>query len=178
MPLESAQEDLDQEFYHLLKYNEAILRICPINLLVTDPAHRIKLVNDYCRQYFRLETDAYENLPVTQLVQSPSAEVTRLLAPQEASRTSQTFYQAPLTINAVRIIGNIKTFPIYDGTFLIGRIIIIEDMTEYDHIQKQLFLSEKTRLGRSFRPQAWPMNQLPLRNSLYAFGLYEISVSY
>lgn len=140
---EPTRDNLNQEFYHLLKYNEAILRNLPVNLLVTDPAHRIKLVNDYCRQYFHLETEAYENLPVTQLVQSPNAEVARLLAPSDAPRESLTFYQVPLTINGVRITSNIKTFPIYDGSLLIGNIIIIEDITEYDHIQKQLFLSEK-----------------------------------
>jgi signal transduction histidine kinase len=48
-----------------------------------------------------------------------------------------------MTLNQTTIISNLKTFPIYDGTFLIGHIIIIEDITEYDQLQKQVILSEK-----------------------------------
>jgi signal transduction histidine kinase len=40
-------------------------------------------------------------------------------------------------------INNIKTYPVYDGLVVLGTILIIEDMTEYDNLQKQLILSEK-----------------------------------
>ena len=135
--------DLNQEFYHLLKYNEAILRNLPVNLMVTDKEHRIKLVNDYGKQFFRLEETAYLNVPLDRFFAPNNAHVLALFKDAFSQKQERTFYQIPLTVNAINIISNLKIFPIYDGTFLIGHIIIIEDVTEYDQLQKQVMLSEK-----------------------------------
>lgn len=133
----------NQEFYQLLKYNEAILRNLPVNLIVTDNENRIKLVNEYCKHTFQLETFSYLNLPFGQLLSSNNADILELITQAFAVHEEKTFYQVPLTFNQTNIIGNVKIFPIYDGTFLIGHIIILEDVTEYDQLQKQVVLSEK-----------------------------------
>jgi ABC-type multidrug transport system ATPase subunit/two-component sensor histidine kinase len=135
--------DLNKEFYQLLKYNEAILRNLPVNLIVTDNENRIKLVNEYCKHYFQLEKPSYLNVPLDQLVSSSNDEVLNLLKHASSIHEETIFYQVPMTFNQNNLIGNIKLFPIYDGTFLIGNIIIIEDITEYDQLQKQVILSEK-----------------------------------
>ncbi len=140
----SAEENVEnsnREFYQLLKYNEAILRHLPVNLIVMDNAHRIKMVNDYCKQSFALEKSSYFNLPLDQILSSANADVMTLI--KSASPVETTLYQIQLTLNAMPIIGNLKLFPIYDDTLLIGVIIIIEDVSEYDRLQKQVILSEK-----------------------------------
>lgn len=140
---ESEVKDLNKEFYQFLKYNEAILRNLPVNLIVTDNENRIKMVNDSCKRYFDLKRLACFNLPLKQLLSSPNDDVLKLIDTAFAFREEKTLYQVPITVNKLRTISNMKTFPIYDGLALIGNIIIIEDMTEYDQLQKQVMLSEK-----------------------------------
>ena len=140
---ESNIENLNQEFYQFLQYNEAILRNLPVNLIVTDDENSIKMVNDYCKKYFRLKKSSYFNVPLEYLLSSNNDEVLKLIKSAFSFKEEKAFYQVPVTLNEIHAITNIKTFPIYDGALLIGNIIIIEDITEYDQLQKQLILSEK-----------------------------------
>lgn len=134
---------LNTEFYQFLKYNEAILRNLPVNLIVADNERRIKMVNNYCKQYFHLQEHLYFNVPLEQFFSGNNAGTLALLNTAFSSEQEKAFYQIPLVINTLQTVNNIKTFPIYDGTFLLGHIIIIEDITEYDQLQKQVMLSEK-----------------------------------
>ncbi len=136
-------ENLNQEFYQLLKYNEAILRNLPVNLIVTDTENRIKMINDYCKRYFELQDSSYFNMPLVEVFSSPNPEVLKFLTALLDEKEGKTFYQVPLTFHNHPFISNLKMFPIHDETFLIGKIIIIEDVTEYDQLQKQVMLSEK-----------------------------------
>jgi signal transduction histidine kinase/ABC-type multidrug transport system ATPase subunit len=136
-------DDLNKEFYQLLKYNEAILQHLPVNLIVTDNENRIKMVNDYCKHHFQLNETSYLNVPLAQFFSSTNDEASKLIEHAFSFNEEKMFYQVPITFNEIETISNIKTFPIYDGTFLIGNIIIIEDITEYDRLQKQVMLSEK-----------------------------------
>ncbi|PIE34276.1 histidine kinase [candidate division KSB3 bacterium] len=136
-------EDFHQEFNQFLKYNEAILRSLPANLIVTDTECRVKMINDYCKQSFRLEKPSYFNVPLEQLLSSTNSEVLEAVRSPGAKNDVKTLYQVPISFNALQIVCNFKTFPIYDGTFFIGMIILLEDMTEYVQLQKQVILSEK-----------------------------------
>lgn len=140
---DEAPRDLNTEFYQLLRYNEAILRNLPVNLIVIDKDHAIKLINDYCRQHFQLDAPSYQDLPLHRLVSASTDDVTRLLENPLHVPEERTLYQVPLTVNGINTISNLKTFPIYDGASLIGTILTIEDITEYDRLQKQMMLSEK-----------------------------------
>ena len=140
---EQNTDNLNREFHQLLKYNEAILRNLPINLIVTDHENNIRLVNDYCRQSFELEQASFLNRPLAQVVTSPNNEVVDFLNHALSYREEHAFYQAPLRVKQQEIIGNIKTFPIYDGSLFMGTMLTIEDVTEFDQLQKQVVLSEK-----------------------------------
>ena len=136
-------EDLNEEFYHLLKYNEAILRNLPVNLIVTDKEQRIKLVNDSCEQNFDLAKTPYLNAPIMRLLSGTNQDIVDFIDAALSGKEEKTLYQIPLTFNQFKVMSNVRTFPIYDGAFFIGSIIIIEDVTEYDRLQKQVILSEK-----------------------------------
>ena len=136
-------ENLNKEFYQLLKYNEAILRNLPVNLIVTDTENRIKMINDHCKRYFALQDRSYFNVPLAEIFSSLNPEVFDFLNKPMEGKEGKTFYQVPITFHANPLISNLKIFPIHDETFLIGKIIIIEDVTEYDQLQKQVMLSEK-----------------------------------
>ncbi len=135
--------DLNKEFYQLLKYNEAILQHLPVNLLVVDNHFRVKMVNDHCKLHFGLTGQTYRNMPLERFFFGPNSNVLKLLREAFSSRDGKTFYQVSLIIDDLHTVNNIRTFPIYDGSFLIGHIISIEDMTEYDQLQKQVMVSEK-----------------------------------
>jgi len=136
-------EDLNTEFYQLLKYNEAILQHLPVNLLVIDNQARIKMVNDHCKRHFGLTGQSYLNMPLDQFFSGSNSNVLGLLNEAFSIKDGKTFYQVSILINTLHTVNNIRTFPIYDGSFLIGHIISIEDITEYDQLQKQVMLSEK-----------------------------------
>ncbi len=91
-------------------------------------------------------------------VSGNNAGTIALLNTAFSSEQEKAFYQIPLVINTLQTMNNIKTFPIYDGTFLMRHIIIIEDITEYDQLQKQVMLSENWLL-LAYLPQALPMDQ-------------------
>ncbi len=136
-------DNLNQEFLQLLKYNEAILRHLPVNVIVTDPEQRIKMVNDYGKQTFGLQNPSYLNVPLTELLEHNSADVLARVNSAIMSREERVLYQIPIRLHATTIISNLKTFPIYDDATPLGNMLIIEDITEYDRLQKQMILSEK-----------------------------------
>ena len=133
---------LSKEFYQLLKYNEAILQHLPVNLIVTDDDHRIKMVNEYCKNYFHLSRKTFLNQPLERIFGGNEA-VLALIRENLHDREEHTAYQVKMRIGEETTTNNIKTFPIFDGGYHIGNIIIIEDVSEYDRLQKQFILSEK-----------------------------------
>ena len=136
-------ENLNREFYQLLRYNEAILRNLPANLIIVDNEKQIKMINEYCKQYFHLQKTSYLNIPLPEFFSKNNSRVLELLNNAFSSQQETAFYQVPIVVNETHFINNIKTLPIYDGTFLIGYIILLEDITEYNQLQKQVMLSEK-----------------------------------
>ena len=138
-------ENANQEFYSLLKYNEAVLIKLPVNLIVVDHHGKIKLINEYAKQYFNIEESSYLNMPFQELflVDKDNREACGLIEGALGKQQGQTFYNLPLHRTESESITNIKTHPIYDESFLIGYYIIIEDVTEREKLREQVVLSEK-----------------------------------
>ncbi len=132
-----------QEFYQLLKYNEAILQNLPVNLLVVDNDVRIKLVNDQAKTLFRLEDTIYYNLPLAQLLCPENSSVYNALTTALDHEEEDAFYNISLSVNGIETHNNIVVNPIYDETFRIGTIIIIEDISEQERLREQMIFSEK-----------------------------------
>jgi ABC-type multidrug transport system ATPase subunit len=129
-------------FNNLLKYNEAILRFLPINLMVTDSDARIELVNNNCKEYFRLQED-YHNMPLSEFIGRNNPDVLELLLDALMAKEERTFYRVKMATPNGEAITNIKTLPIRDEASVIGNIIIIEDVSEFENLQDKLILSEK-----------------------------------
>ncbi|WP_319415987.1 ATP-binding cassette domain-containing protein [Marispirochaeta aestuarii] len=132
-----------QEFYRLLKYNEAILRKLPINLIVIDTKEHVRLVNEYCKEYFGIDDNANIELTLDQIIDRGSESFRSSMQSALKKRKEEVFYHLPLRIGNREIVTNLRVLPIFDKTSFIGSIIIIEDITEYDKLQKQYVLSEK-----------------------------------
>jgi len=135
--------DVSQEFYQLLKYNEAILQRLPINLVVTDGHHKIKLINESGKKYFHLTGQNLRDRPLTDLLGQGNPDLLHALRVALDKQEDSAHYNIPFLDQAQRRILNFKTIPIYDGSFFIGSIIILEDITEQEKLREQINLSEK-----------------------------------
>jgi signal transduction histidine kinase len=133
----------ETEFSRFLKYNEAILEHLPISLLVTDTENRIKLANDYFKSAFTLADRDYLNKPIMNLLSGLSDEAVDELKRALSHKGDHEIYNVALSLNNRITLNNFKTLPVYDNGFHIGNILVIEDITEYDKLQKQVILTEK-----------------------------------
>jgi signal transduction histidine kinase/ABC-type branched-subunit amino acid transport system ATPase component len=136
-------EDVNKEFYNLLKYNEAILQNLPINLMVTDRHNMIKLINSHGRKHFKMDRKNLQNISLRDLFGEENEETLTLLENALVQRKDSIFFNTSLKVNGEATSNNIKVYPIFDGTFFIGNIIIIEDITAQEEMRAQLILSEK-----------------------------------
>jgi PAS domain S-box-containing protein len=139
----SAVENANREFYNLLKYNEAVLKNLPVNLIVVDRDGSIKLINEYARGYFGVDESAYLNMPIRKLLAKGNPNVFRLIKSGLTNKNGDDFYNIPVNHNNKESITNIKIHPVYDETFRIGDYIIIEDVTEREKLREQVIVSEK-----------------------------------
>ena len=135
--------NLKREFNQFLRYNEAVLLNLPVNLIVIDKCERVKIVNERCKEYFHLQAKPFVNEQLAKLFGAQNEGTLDLIRKALISDKGKVFYHVPLIIDRADSVNNIRTLPIYDGDVLIGNIIIIEDITEFDRLQKQVILSEK-----------------------------------
>ena len=131
------------DFYQLLRYNEAILRKLPINLIVTDNENKIKMINDHGKEYFKTEGVHPNTLFIDDLLTTKNNTALDLIKSAFQDKTENTFYNIPINIDGSQNVTNIKILPIYDGPFLIGNITIIEDVSRQEELRQQVILSEK-----------------------------------
>ena len=143
MTLQTQVNDANLEFHRFLKYSEAILQHLPVSIVVTDNDYCVKMVNNCFRQYFQLERPEYENTPLNNLLLNRNPELFSQIRTAFETGEEQTIYHVPLNLGASKTLNNIKTFPIFEGQQVIGNILIIEDITQYDQLQRQVILSEK-----------------------------------
>jgi signal transduction histidine kinase len=137
------RESLNKEFYELLKYNEAILRNLPVNLLVTDKDNKIRLINENGKKYFGLQSSAFRNLPLETIFPKGNGEALDLIKNALGKKQENTFLNVVINLGDRKTTNVIKIYPIYDGAFFIGNIIILEDITEQDKLREQVLISEK-----------------------------------
>ena len=131
------------EFTRFLRYNEAVIVNLPISLLLTDTEGRVKLGNRHLERAFGLSGADYRNLPIVALFREMSGASPEELSAALRATENRQFFNVGLLVNGRATLNNIKTFPIYDGDRHIGSVLVIEDMTEYDRLQKQMILTEK-----------------------------------
>jgi ABC-type branched-subunit amino acid transport system ATPase component/signal transduction histidine kinase len=137
------QEKTDKEFYHLLKYNQAILEFLPLAVLVIDQNREIKLVNKMGETFFSQPEDTICSSSLegfcSALNKDTCADLLSLIEKRE---------QSALLGQKIEIGGNeancsIITYPIMDGNYYIGTILVFVDNTEYEKMREKIAFSEK-----------------------------------
>lgn len=136
-------ENANQEFYQLLKYNEAMLQKLPVNLIVVDRNNRIKLINERAKEYFGIKDTGYLNMMMDTLLTEQNRAVLTLIEEGLKQRHDSVYYNVPLLRKIGTSHTNLRIHPLYDETFLIGHTVVIEDITEQEKLREQVVLSEK-----------------------------------
>jgi PAS domain S-box-containing protein len=129
-------------FRQLLKYTEAILEHLPINLLVVDNDNNVQLINHAAKQYFNVTSPIAGRMPVESLFKPENYEVRRLICDTLRTDSEETFMSVPLTVQDATHKTDIIIYPIHEGVFKIGSIVMLNDITERETLREQITLSE------------------------------------
>jgi signal transduction histidine kinase len=78
-----------------------------------------------------------------ELLSSLGAEDAGSLQAAMQSSEDRVFFNVGLRVNGQVTLNNIKTLAVHDEGMHIGTILVIEDITEYDKLQKKVLLTEK-----------------------------------
>jgi signal transduction histidine kinase/ABC-type branched-subunit amino acid transport system ATPase component len=132
----------NSEFYQLLRYNEAILKSLPINLLVLDTKYDVKLINDTARDFFNLNRLDFD-VHIEGLFQGSDKEAMEKIQESIHRKKETMLFDIPLKVNGKNMQTNFIVYPVLDGLHPLGYIIILEDITERERMREQLILSEK-----------------------------------
>ena len=130
-------------FYHLIKYNEAILENLPVNLIILNNNGILKLANKYFIDSFSIDIKNYIEKPGECLFDKTIITTKNTILNQLSKNSENTIYHLSLNINGTKGIYNVHYSPIYDGNSKIGSMLIFYDITEYDSLQQNNHLSEK-----------------------------------
>lgn len=133
----------DNTFYHLLKYNEAILENLPVNLIVLNNQGILKLANKYLISNFKIDSKDYLEKSGNLLFKQTLTTTRNAILQLQERREETTIFHLAVKINDIGGIYNIHYSPIFDDSEKIGSMFIIYDITEYDTLQQNNSLSEK-----------------------------------
>jgi PAS domain S-box-containing protein len=131
------------EFTRFLRYNEAILEHLPLSLLVTDIAGRVKLVNEHFQNAFGLSAGECLDRALPQLLPEVSEAEHALLAGSLQRGEEREFFNVTMRVRERTTLHNLRTLPVLDRGQHIGSILLMEDITDYDRMQKKVLLTEK-----------------------------------
>jgi len=135
-------DQYNEEFFHLLKYNEAILRNLPVSLIVVNRDEEIKIINDAANKL--LELPATRGDMRLEDVFGKSPDITSLIKESFQKEKVQQFYYLPFKrSDSDEILINISKVPIFDEHFLIGNILLLDDITEQEVLREEFELREK-----------------------------------
>ena len=135
-------DQYNEEFFHLLKYNEAILRKLPVSLIVVNRDETIKIINEAAQLLLDMEKPEGDTKLDEVFANSPG--IVSLLQNSFGNEQLQQFYYLPFRrSDSKEMLINISKVPIYDEHFLIGNILLLQDITEQELLRQEFELREK-----------------------------------
>lgn len=138
-PLQSVQ---GQPFYHVLKYNEAILNDLPLNLLTFDRHGSLVLINHMARIVFGLKEGVPGSLQISSLLDASDGDAVSRTEQAIQNGESIELYRVNLSIGERSFLANLRVIPIMDGPHATGSLVLIEDITLQEDIRVKAQISE------------------------------------
>lgn len=139
---EQNKKNIDFDFYQLIKYNEAILTNLPFSLLVTDTKINVRIINKAAKKFFGINDIINFETDLETFLGPENAYLFDMLKDSINGRKQNSFYNISMETKNGLSSQNVSIIPLFDGKFLIGNIITLEDMTNYEELNRQLSLSE------------------------------------
>lgn len=137
-PLQSVQ---GQPFYHVLKYNEAILNDLPLNLLTFDRHGSLVLINHMARIVFGLKEGVPGSLQISSLLDASDRDAVSRTEHAIQNGESIELYRVNLSIGERAFLANLRVIPIMDGPHATGSLVLIEDITLQEEIRVKAQIS-------------------------------------
>ncbi len=134
---------LDKDFYHLLKYNEAILELLPIALLVVNRDSELKLLNQYGERLLNRDRKQILNGSLSYLFGDINQSVLDDIGSILSAQQWENLYNRTIILDDQEINCNIIIEPIMDGNYYLGSIVIIDDITEQENLREKINVSER-----------------------------------
>ncbi|HOX32942.1 MAG TPA: ATP-binding cassette domain-containing protein [Spirochaetales bacterium] len=135
--------DGNSEFYHFLKYNEAILEHLPVSLVVVDREGEIKLRNRRAQEFFSLGEPGEAGRGLEALFPAGNEEALAAAEAVVAGRAYECVYGMRLVLGGEARTIDLTFDPIMDGDRFIGGMLIFNDITEQAALRERMILSEK-----------------------------------
>jgi two-component system sensor histidine kinase AtoS len=133
--------DDNSEFYHFLKYNEAVLEHLPVSLVIVDRAGRVKRRNRQAQEFFGRGDEGGEEL---ESLFPPGNEEALAEARRVVGRQAyDCLYGMRLSLGGERKIVDLTFDPILDGGRYIGGMLMFNDTTVQEDLRERMVLSEK-----------------------------------
>lgn len=135
-------DQYNQEFFHLLKYNEAILRKLPVSLIVVNRDEAIKIINEAAEDLLNVKQSLKDARLEEIFAKSPA--IAEIVTQSFQTEELQQFFYLPFTRpDSKEMLLNISKVPIFDEHFLIGNILLLSDITEQENLRQEFELREK-----------------------------------
>lgn len=135
-------DQFNEEFLHLLKYNEAILRKLPVSLIVTSRDDTIKIVNEAAQKLLLID-QSYRDTKLNSVF-NKSSEIAELIRDCFRSEEPRQFYYVPFTrSDSQEMLLDVSKVPIFDEHLLIGNILLFNDITEQENLRQEFELRDK-----------------------------------
>lgn len=143
LPTGHIPDDLNAEYYSLLKFNRAILQHLPVSVLVVDEKLRIKIANESARAFLGCEDGDTFNLSWEATYGDRSPQVTRILKECVENPSYRSHLNVELDVAGRIAVIDLTTMPIRDGRKLLGLIVVMIDVTEKEQMRDRMVMAEK-----------------------------------
>ena len=132
----------NEDFYNLLKYNEAILTKLPFSIFISDANMNVRFINDFAKDHFSIDQFTHLNTNLVTFFGRGNENISALIEKCISEKKEEIYYDVQVSSNSGVSSHNISILPLFDGKQFIGNIITMNDVTDYENMRKQLALKE------------------------------------
>ncbi len=136
-------EDMNEEFHHFLKYNEAVLEHLPVSLVIVDRNGKIKMYNRRAQEFFDLPQVPAGERGIELLFRPEEEDAIAAVSAAIERRVLDCAYGMRLRKGKGDRTVDFTYNPIFDGDHFIGSMLIFNDITEQEELRAGMILSEK-----------------------------------
>lgn len=132
-----------RDFYQLLKYNEAILEILPVNIIVLDKSNAVKLINNAASNFFSIEGDTILGRSFEILFSDEDRKLTETIKSYLLKQAKANLLDRVVHIKGTIHTLNITFCPIREENTLIGQMVLFFDTTETSQLREKISFMDK-----------------------------------